>query len=100
MTRIDPSYLEGRSAESLRKELAWELERLAALREAFQDLPEVAPIPALHLLNDFSMWPRDWDRGKELQRKHGLAAIPPNSECECGAGLWAIIREALTKTSS
>jgi hypothetical protein len=99
MTRLDPAYLERRTADQLRKELAWELERHLALREAFKSVPEVCPVEAQHLLSEFATYPRDWERGKQLQRIHGSEAIPPNSECESGAGLWALIREALTKST-
>lgn len=99
MGRIDPKYIERRDREELARELTWELERIFALREAFKELPEVAPVEALHLLNEFSTYPRDWERGKQMQRQFGLDKIPPNSECESGAGLWALIREALTKST-
>ena len=97
MARVDRAYLERRTKESLVNELTWELERVFALREAFKELPEVPPVEAQHLLHEFSTWPRDWERGKKMQSQHGGEAIPFKTECECGAGLWALIREALVK---
>jgi hypothetical protein len=99
MARVDRAYLERRTKESLVNELAWEIERIFALREAFKELPEVPPVEAQSLLHEFSTWPRDWERGKKMQRQHGIEAVPPNTECECGAGLWALLREALTKST-
>lgn len=93
MARLDPNYLQQRSADQLRNELRFELERILALREAFRELPDVAPVEALHLLSEFATYPRDWERGKKMQAA-GLN-VPPNSECESGAGLWALIRDAL-----
>lgn len=93
MARLDPNYLQQRSEDQLRNELRFELERILALREAFMELPDVAPVEALHLLSEFATYPRDWERGKKMQAA-GLN-VPPNSECESGAGLWALIRDAL-----
>jgi hypothetical protein len=42
-----------------------------------------------------SIWPDDNDLGKLLQRKLGLQAVPPKSECEAGAGVWYRIRQGL-----
>ena len=36
-------------------------------------------------------------RGKELQRIHGLDAIPPKCEYECAAGLWDLIKSGIEK---
>lgn len=33
--------------------------------------------------------------GKQMQRTVSMEALPPNCECELGAGLWSIIRAAL-----
>lgn len=99
MSRVDRSFIDRMTIEQLRDELADELEQKFALMEAFRDLPEVAPIPAQRLLGECSTWPRDSDRGKALQRVHGSSVIPLKSEYECGAGLWALIRDALQKQS-
>ena len=98
MGRVDKAYIERRDRAGLARELTFELERIYALREAFKELPEVPPVEAMHLLSEFATYPRDWERGKKMQAA-GLD-IPPNSECESGAGLWALIREALTKSET
>lgn len=97
MPRCPVSHIKSLSPEWLRGQLAWELEQKNALIDAFRDLPDVPPIPAQHLLFWLSDGGRDWARGKELQRKHGYQMIPPKYECEAGAGLWSLLREALKK---
>lgn len=89
---LDERYIDSLSAEQLRNELKYELNRKFAMREAFSELPEVPSPLVLNMLNDFAKFERDWDRGKRMQRDHD---IPPNTECETGAGLWSIIRPAL-----
>jgi hypothetical protein len=95
VSRVDRRSIDSMSIEHLRNELVWEMEQKFAMMEAFKELPEVAPVPALHYLNDLSTYPRDWEKGKQMQREHSIEAIPPVSECETGAGLWSIIRAAL-----
>lgn len=71
------------------------LSREIAFCEALENLPEVPPIPVLDMLEPAAKWPQDWERGKALQRKHGLEAIPPKAEYESGAGVWSRIRQGL-----
>lgn len=69
------------------------------LSEAIRRLPEVPDLDVLWLLAmAAAAVPRHIkDRGKELQRVHGLEAIPPKAELEWAAGLWSVIRAALLK---
>jgi len=92
---VDPTYINSMSIEQLRRELIFELEKSFALREAFQKLPDVPRIEALVALSEWATWPRDWEKGKEMQRTHSVDVIPPNTEYEKGAGLWSILRTAL-----
>ena len=64
---------------------------------AVQRLPEVPSIAVLRFLSTaaYSVPSDVKDRGKCLQRLHGLEAIPPVSELEWAAGLWSVIRDAL-----
>jgi hypothetical protein len=66
----------------------WAL-RGIALTKAFKELPEVPPVTVLDLLSDAGNFPEDWERGKAMQRKHRLEAIPPRTEYEIGAGVWS-----------
>ena len=65
--------------------------------EAVQMLPVVPSIDVLSFLSTaaYSVPSHVKSRGKELQRIHGLDAIPPVSEIEWAAGLWEVIRNAL-----
>ena len=95
MSRIDRRYIDSLTVQALRNELTWELEQKFALIEAFKELPDVAPVEALHYLSEFSTYPRDREKGKQMQREFRSEVIPPNAECESGAGLWSILRDAL-----
>lgn len=97
MNRIDRGYINRRSEDQLREELLIELEKNAALRDAFKSLPECPEPLALNALHYFADFERDWLRGKELQRTHD---VPPNTECEMGAGLWVLIRNAILAAQS
>ena len=99
MSRIDRRSIDAMPINALRDELVWALEQQFALVEALKELPEIAPVPALHLLSEAASWPGDWERGKAMAHEHGIDAIPPVSECENGAGLWARIRAGLIKGS-
>lgn len=92
---VDRDYIATLDIERLRQELTWALDRHYALRLAFLDLPEVPHPLAQHLLSEYANFERDWPRGKTLQQARDLGEVPPNTECEAGAGLWTIIREAL-----
>src|SRR5882724_10503478 len=80
------------SLEELRREIRFEWDQKYAVIAALRDLPEVPPVIVLHLLSSAGKWPDDNSMGKQLQRKHGLDAIPPKSEYETGAGIWSRIR--------
>lgn len=66
---------------------------------AITDLPEVPSRNVLNFLKESSYGVSDINqvkvRGKELQREHGLDAVPPASEIEWAAGLWDLIRTAI-----
>lgn len=96
---VDTKYINSMTPEQLRNELTLELERKFALMAAFRELPEVAPVPALYYLSDFAST-KDWERGHTLKGKYPLEVIPPVSECETGAGLWVLLREALSKANA
>lgn len=55
---------------------------------ALRDQPKLPEPRVLSHLNRAAKFPEDWERGKQMQRKLGLDAIPPNTECEMGAGWW------------
>lgn len=83
------------SIDELRREVreCWDRER--AIANALRDLPEMAPPWILLFLDRAAKWPEDNNLGKLLQRKLGLEAIPPKSECEGGAGIWYRIRQGM-----
>jgi|GEM_PF-4670404 len=90
--QIDQDYVNSLSVEELRRELTHALEVKYGVLFALRDAPELPdPFVLLHL-GTVGKWPEDSERGKALQREHGLDAIPPKSECEVGAGLWSRIR--------
>jgi hypothetical protein len=91
---IEP-YENTLSLEELRREIRFEWDQKHALVKALRDPPEVPPTIVLHLLSRAGTWPDDNSRGKQMQREHGLDAIPPKSEYETGAGLWHRIRQGL-----
>ncbi len=83
------------SIEELRREVRECWDREQAIAWALRDLPEMAPPWVLMFLDRAAKWPEDKHLGNLLQRKLGLAAIPPKSECECGAGVWYRIRQGM-----
>lgn len=93
---VDESYINRLSIAELRRELVDALEFQFGLMAALRDAPELARPFVLHRLSQGATWrDGDHDTGKLLQRKHGLDAVPPVSECESGAGLWWRIRQGL-----
>ena len=76
------------------EKLAREIERNVkaklrlAFRKALADLPEIAPKEIASILSSVHMRDEFIIEGKRLQRKHGLDAVPPRVEQECGAGAW------------
>jgi hypothetical protein len=95
----DMDYINSLSVDELRRKLAWEIDLRLALRETFRDMPENPSHLALRALCDLSSWQRDHALGKKIQRERGLAAVPPKSEYEDAAGLWARIRPVLVNPS-
>lgn len=95
MFEVDEANLSRMTVEQLRQEVRDYAGRWIALIDAFDKLPEVPSPALLHVLGDFAKWPSDHERGKEMQRRLRLDAIPPVSECEGGAGVWSVIRAAL-----
>ncbi len=81
--------------EELRREVRECWDREHAIIAALNDLPEMAPPWVLLFFSRASQWPADSNLGKMLQRKLGLGAIPPKSECETGAGVWYRIRQGM-----
>jgi hypothetical protein len=83
------------SIDELRKEVRRSWDREHALLDAIRDWPELPPVKVMDILSHAGKWPADWERGKELQRKHGLDAVPPRTEYELGLGVWSRMRDAL-----
>ena len=94
MSRIEP-FENTLSIEELRREVRQCWDREHELAKAIRDAVEMPPPWILLLLNRGAHWPEDNHLGKLLQRKLGLDAIPPKSECESGAGVWYRIRQGL-----
>ncbi|HMH95649.1 MAG TPA: hypothetical protein VK577_03600 [Bradyrhizobium sp.] len=90
-----PSYEDILTIEELRREVRMCWDRELALAHAIHDVPEMPSPFVLLFLSRGSHWPEDSNLGKLLQRKMTLAAIPPKSECETGAGVWYRIRQGL-----
>jgi hypothetical protein len=88
------------TVEELRRELAYEIDLRLALIETFRDLPENPSVIGLRALCELADWGRDHALGKQIQRERGLAAVPPKSEYEDAAGLWARIRPVLVNATS
>lgn len=81
--------------DELRREVRECWDREQAIINALRELPEMAPPWILLFFSRASKWPEDSNLGKLLQRKLRLAAIPPKSECETGAGVWYRIRQGM-----
>ena len=92
---VDENYVNGLSVEELRRELIEALNLQYGLLSALRDAPELPDPWILCRLDYAANWSEDNPLGKKLQRKHGLDAIPPKSECESGAGVWWRIRQGL-----
>jgi len=67
----------------------------AAFRKALSDLPEIAPSEISSILSSVYMKDEFWREGKRLQLEHGLDAVAPRLEQECGAGAWSFIRQGI-----
>ena len=57
-----------------------------SLINAIRDWPKM-PEPHV-LVNLKGRFPEDWEGGKQIQNRIGIAMIPPKTECEIGAGFW------------
>jgi len=64
---------------------------------AIEKLPEIPSVSVLEFLSSaaYSAPSIVKDKGKELQRIHGIKMIPPTAEIEWAAGLWSVIRDAM-----
>jgi hypothetical protein len=81
------------SAASVREALADAKANLRlAFRKALSDLPEIAPPEIAAVLSSVHMNDEFLNEGKRLQMEHGLAAVAPRMEQECGAGAWSFMR--------
>ena len=89
------AYENKMSIDELRREVRECWNRETMLAKALRDPPEMVDPWLLPFLSRGSKWPNDNRLGKLLQREMGLDAIPPKSECECGAGVWYRIRQGL-----
>ena len=94
MSALEP-YENTLSIAELRSELRHSLDVQYGILHALRDAPRFPSAFVLLHLGSAAKYPDDWKRGKELQREHGLHVIPPQTECELGAGLWDRIRPAL-----
>ncbi len=63
-----------------------------AFRKALSDLPEIAPNEIASVLSSVPMRDEFFVEGKRLQMKHGVSAVAPRVEQECGAGAWSFMR--------
>lgn len=66
-----------------------------AFRRALSDLPEIAPPEIAGLLSSVHMADVFMAEGKRLQRIHGIDAVSPRVEQECGAGAWSFMRNGV-----
>src|SRR5690348_14630228 len=88
-------YINSVSVDDVRGEVAYYVDLHLALIETFRDLPENPEPIALRALCELASWDRDHALGKQIQRERGTDVVPPKSEYEDAAGLWARIRPAL-----
>lgn len=66
-----------------------------AFRKALSDLPEIAPAEIASVLASVHMRDEFLTEGKRLQMKHGVRAVAPRVEQECGAGAWSFMRAGI-----
>lgn len=91
---------------ALEAELRREIERdvksrlRMEFRKALSELPEIAPPLIASILSSVHMHDAFWEEGKRLQRVHGLEAVAPRVEQECGAGAWAFMRAGVVAALS
>lgn len=97
MDLTEQPYEDTLSIEQLRATVREDSDRRCAVWKAFWDLPEMASEQALWALAmpASKIKPDLWPVGKAEQLRLGLDAVPPTTELECAAGLWAVIRDVL-----
>lgn len=98
---IDQEYINSLSVDQLRRELTLALEQIYGFSRALKDLPEIPSHIVLYMLTSPAMGMHGTqlgDRGKELQREHGLDAIPPKCEYEYAAGLWELLTKVIRES--
>lgn len=66
-----------------------------AFRKALSTLPEIAPSEIASVLASVHMQDEFLAEGKRLQMRHGLDAVAPRVEQECGAGAWSFMRQGV-----
>lgn len=92
---VDENYVNRLSADQARRELLHALEFQYELLQAMREQVDLPSPYVLKCLDHGATWPEDKRIGLMIQRKHGLDAVPPISECENGAGLWWRILQGL-----
>lgn len=104
MTTIDSLDAALTRVADLERRLRYRDEQVAAFYNALAELPECPPVDLLVLLSGPSYAVASTgdiaDRGLALQRKFGLAAVPPKAEYQWAAGLWSVIRDAVAALST
>jgi len=95
---VDPTYINRIGIEELRRMLIDSLEFEFGLIAAIRGEAEMPTGLVLSRLGQAGSWPEDNTLGKQLQRKLGLDAVPPVSECESGAGVWWRMLQGLKAT--
>lgn len=100
MSKLDeaPALQASRSVSELENDLAYYRDMAKAFGLAFRNWPRLPP-PATLKMFAGTMWPDDYNRGNAMQRELGLDAIPPKTECECGAGFWDRITNGAWRTA-
>lgn len=85
-----------------RREIEWDVKSKIriAFRRALSELPEIAPREVASILAAVHMQEEFLNEGKRLQIKHGLDAVPPRVEQECGAGAWSFMRQGVLAARS
>lgn len=76
-------------------ELNLKARQRVAFRRALAELPEIAPPEVASLLSSVHMNDAFLCEGRRLQMKHGLDAVAPRVEQECGAGAWSFMRQGV-----
>ena len=88
---IENSY----TLDECRKEFRYYCDLSYQLLHALRDLPEMPNAFVLMHLSKAAEYPKDYNKGKELQQKYKSDIIPYKHECEGGAGFWFRLRQGL-----